>query len=129
MKQKRSYKIDRALILQLLRSGILTIGVGFDNTIKIFMRGNELTQRINNRQRSERGDPRVDVCYDSKKISIHISHLVWMFYTDCVLPEDFEIHHLDENPLNNIYHNIIAVHKKDHLKIHLIEESLEDAPF
>ncbi len=78
----------------------------------------EITQRVNKRRGSERGDPRVDLCNKGFRVSINVSHLAWMVYTKQVLPPNFEIHHIDENPLNNHPSNLIAVHKLDHLKLH-----------
>lgn len=78
----------------------------------------ELKQRINKRRGSNRGDPRVDLCNEGKRISFSVSRLLWMSRTRTTVPIDFEIHHLDENPTNNSWTNIVAVHKTDHLKFH-----------
>lgn len=33
-------------------------------------------------------------------------------------PDDFDIHHLDEDPHNDDYENLISLHKDDHKKLH-----------
>ena len=86
-----------------------------------------LSQRNNVRKRSDRGDPRVDIRFENKRKSIHVSHLVWMVNTQMCIPKDFEIHHRDENPRHNIFTNLLCVHKLDHLKLHADE--VDDIPF
>lgn len=87
--------------------------------------GRKLVQRINKRRRCEHGDPRVDLYYGGKRASVHVSHLIWMWHTNVVLPDGFQVHHRDEDPTNNKFSNLIAVHPLDHTKLH----SMEEAPF
>ena len=89
--------------------------------------GRKLAQRINKRKRCTHGDPRVDLCHEGKRTSIHVSHLIWMWNTNCVLPDGFEVHHRDEDPTNNNFDNLIAVHPLDHGKLHA--EVKEEVPF
>ena len=84
----------------------------------------ELTQRINKRSRSNRGGNRVDVRYQGYRISIHVSHLVWMSHTEQLLPPGYEIHHKDEDPTNDRWENLIALHPLDHLKFHKQESQV-----
>jgi len=35
------------------------------------------------------------------------------------IPPNFVIHHIDEDKNNNQYYNLILLHKKDHIRIHL----------
>ena len=38
-----------------------------------------------------------------------------------VLPEHLEVHHIDENPLNNVLDNLALVTKAGHMKIHSLQ--------
>lgn len=113
-------------VLQWIQDGVFQIECG-----SIIKNGRELAQRINKRNRSERGDPRVDLYHDKKRRSCNVSHLVWMQHTGRVLPDGFEIHHRDENPLNNCFSNLICVHSLDHEKLHYqsVTVSEDEVPF
>jgi len=89
--------------------------------------GRKLVQRINKRKRCEHGDPRVDLYYGGKRASVHVSHLIWMWNTGVVIPEGWQVHHKDEDPTNNNWTNLIAVHPIDHEKLHA--EAKEEVPF
>lgn len=89
--------------------------------------GRLLAQRINKRKRCEHGDPRVDLICGGKRTSIHVSHLIWMWNTNSVLPDGFEVHHRDEDCTNNDFNNLIAVHPIDHSKLHASAD--EEVPF
>jgi len=58
--------------------------------------------------------------------SIAIQRLVWMAGTMNVIPNNFEIHHLDCDSTNNVFSNLLCVHKIDHKKLHT---DSEDIPF
>lgn len=109
------YISDPTFILNLFDLQILEIE---ENPVKILRKGKELKPTLNLRKRSLRGDPRVDIFYNKQRKSINISHLVWMYHTRMVIPNGFEIHHIDENPENNNFSNLICVHCLDHLKLH-----------
>ena len=115
--------VTKQEILEWLQDGTFTIADGKVYTSS----GRELTQRINKRKRCEHGDPRVDLCYGGQRVSVHVSHLIWMWHTDCVLPDGFQVHHRDEDPTNNSFDNLIAVHPLDHEKLHANAE--EEVPF
>lgn len=84
----------------------------------------ELTQRILKRRGSERGAYRVDIRFNNKRISIHVSHLIWMSNTGRTLPEGFEIHHINEDPTDDRWSNIIAIYSLDHPKLHVKDEEV-----
>jgi len=110
-------------ILKWLQDGTFTIEDG-----KVYSsRGRELVQRINKRKRCEHGDPRVDLYYGGERASINVSHLIWMWHTNMVVPDGFEVHHRDEDPTNNNWTNLLAVHSLDHTKLHA--EDKEEVPF
>lgn len=113
--------VTKQEVLEWLQDGIFTIADGEVYSSS----GRKLTQRINKRRRCEHGDPRVDLVYGGKRTSIHVSHLIWMWNTGVVIPDGFEIHHRDEDPLNNAWSNLIAVHPMDHGKLHAgVEEEV-----
>lgn len=116
-------KVSKQEVLEWLQSGVFYIADG-----QIYTRaGRQLVQRINKRRGCEHGDPRVDLYYEGMRRSINVSHLVWMWHTNVVIPDGFEIHHQDEDPTNNSFDNLIAVHPVDHAKLHAVEE--EALPF
>lgn len=51
-----------------------------------------------------------------RKIALH--KLVWMAGTRSLVPENFEVHHRDNDTRNNSFINLMAIHKIDHKKIH-----------
>lgn len=115
--------VTKQEVLDWLQDGAFSIADG-----EIYTRaGRQLVQRINKRKRCEHGDPRVDLIYGGKRTSINVSHLIWMWHTNSVLPDGFEIHHRDEDCTNNDFNNLIAVHPIDHGKLHAGVE--EEAPF
>lgn len=116
----RTYRTNKRTVLRWFKQGVFTVDL---NTGIVRKGSKNLKQRTNKRQRSERGDPRVDLCHNNTKCSIHISHIVWMVYHNRILPKDFEIHHLDEDPLNNVPENLVAVFKHDHHKLHQSDNS------
>lgn len=111
-------------ILKWLAKGVFCVG---DDGEIYTEAGRKLAQRINKRKRCEHGDPRVDLYHKGKRASVHVSHLIWMWNTNIALPDGFEIHHRDEDPMNNNFSNLIAVHPLDHTKLHA--ESQEEVPF
>jgi hypothetical protein len=111
-------KVTKHEVLEWLKDGIFSIVDGQVYSSS----GRQLVQRINKRRGCQHGDPRVDLKYDGKRRSIHVSHLVWMWGTKSVIPDKFEIHHWDEDPTNNDFSNLIAVHPIDHVKLHACEE-------
>lgn len=44
--------------------------------------------------------------------------LVWISVTGEFPPPRFEIHHDDEDPTNNTWHNLYCMHPNDHDKLH-----------
>ncbi len=116
--------VTKQEILDWLQKGVFTIADGEVYSLS----GRKLVQRINKRKRCEHGDPRVDLVYGGKRTSAHVSHLIWMWHTNTVLPDGFEIHHRDEDPTNNNFSNLIAVHPMDHVKLHACGVE-EEVPF
>lgn len=107
---------------------IFSVLVDEDGNADVYKGDRKLTQRINSRKGMEGGDPRVTLSHDGSKRDCNVSQLVWMCNTSCVIPDDFEVHHIDENPLNNSFENLLLVHKNDHPKLHRgsVPEEWED---
>jgi hypothetical protein len=106
-------ELNKTVILYLIKKGILIV----ENS-KVYKNGRLLTQRKNKRRRSISWDPRIDICYRGRNMGINLSQLTWMYHYRQVIPVNFEIHHLDEDSLNNDISNLIAIHKCDHYKLH-----------
>lgn len=122
------YGLSKEAVLFMFLCETLTIIIDEVGHAKIFKCKKELTQRINNRKGMETGDPRVDICHEKLKVSMHVSQLVWMYFSNSVIPHNFEIHHIDENILNNSYDNLLCLHYADHRKFHK-KQLFEEAPF
>lgn len=124
--RKPSKPATKSQVLEWLRAGVYTV----DGT-RIYKGDVELVQRINKRRTSHNGDARVDLYHEGCRISMHVSHLVWMSNTNQVLPKGFEIHHDDEDCTNNQWYNLICVHPLDHNKLHRTSWSIpdDDIPF
>lgn len=80
-----------------------------DHLLKPFSRPNQLHQFVR----------LFDHQYSS---SIGVGRLVWMSVTKEVIPNNWEIHHIDQNPLNNSWGNLQCLHPLDHQKLHKSEE-------
>ena len=120
---------SKEVVLQWIIDGIFTVC----STGQIHKGNRILTPRVNKRRGMEGGDLRVDLRYKNKRRSVNVSHLVWMDNTHKVIPQDFEIHHRDEDSSNNSWNNLLCVHSLDHQKLHNSESidapSCRDVPF
>lgn len=68
------------------------------------------------------------VCGYNKR-TISRARLVYMAATDALIPEGFEVHHLDGDRYNDAFSNLICVSKVDHLKLHnAYKPPTNDAP-
>lgn len=47
-----------------------------------------------------------------------LHQIIWMVGNDAVIPEGYEIHHIDGDKLNNSIHNLQLLSKKEHLSLH-----------
>lgn len=115
---------DKATVLRWIQEGVFRVEDG-----KVFKGDKELTQRENTRQRCDHGDPRVDLWHEGLRRSIHVSALVWMFHTGCVVPNGFEIHHWNEDINDNSWENLYCLHSMDHAKIHNLDTEDAEIPF
>ncbi len=116
-------KVTLETVFRWLQEGVFEVHEGG----KIYKGDRLLAQRINPRNRMKEGDPRVDLFHESVRRSCHVSQLIWMFGADQAIPEGFEIHHRDEDCLNNDFSNLICVCSMDHSKLHKSLSGLEES--
>lgn len=118
----RSFKrINDQGVLRLLQSGVYLVD---RNTGTVY----GPTRRTIKPQRGKRlHHLHIRLYHNGGMRRISLGKLVWMSVTRTVLPRDWEIHHRDENPGNNSWENLIALHKEDHRKLHAAAE--EPIPF
>lgn len=109
-------------VLELLRLKIyevdLETGRVFGTTIK--GRRVEVKQEVNGKAGDYLGI-RIKCKGRRRKIAVHV--LVWMAGTLSIRPTNWQVHHLDENPLNNTFTNLICLHPMDHQKFHAEDET------
>lgn len=122
-KRPKTPNATMAEVCRWIKAGVFYVEHG-----EVYKGDYKLAQRINQRRGSEHGDPRVDLWHDSKRRSCHVSQLAWMQQTRRPIPRGFEIHHFDQNPLNNEPENLFCCHPLDHQKIHAVEPA-EAVPF
>lgn len=123
LKKAKPKPVSKQEVLGWLQDGAFTIANG-----EVYTRaGRKLVQRMNNRKGCDHGDARVDLKYDGKRKSMHVSQLVWMWGTNSTIPDGYEIHHRDEDPNNNDFDNLMCLHPIDHAKMHAVSE--EPLPF
>lgn len=83
--------------------------------------------------KEERGGRRrfVRLHINGRRRGISLARLVWISVVGVPVPEGFEIHHEDRNPLNDAWGNLICLHSLDHHKQHYGEraETEEPVPF
>lgn len=61
-----------------------------------------------------------------KAIAVH--RLVWMSVTMTPIPHGWQVHHLSKDTMDNTWDNLVCLHKKDHDKMHRVEDE-EPVPF
>jgi len=67
-----------------------------------------------------RKHPSVRIKINGSRKKVTVCRLIWMASRRDIVPVDFEIHHIDCDPYNNNYKNLIALYKDDHGMIHLL---------
>lgn len=75
-----------------------------------------------------RGALHVRIWFGGRRRMCPVAALVWMVGANDVVPPNYEVHHRDENILNNSWENLVCLHKSDHHKIHELISSTE-TPF
>lgn len=63
--------------------------------------------------------------------TISLGLLVWMAEAGTTLPPEFEVHHMDKCKSNCCWSNLLALHHRDHDKMHVAVSfaDQEDVPF
>ena len=74
---------------------------------------------------------RIEIRDGGRKRTIILAKLVYMAGARIVVPNGFEIHHLDFDRYNDEFENLVMLTIKDHLKIHRMFEGVveEEVPF
>lgn len=102
-------------IVQLLNDGTYTVDLA---TAEVRTRSGDLLKHRHKKGRGDEKRPCVRLFSSPKSREISVSILVWIAGTRSVVPEGFEIHHMDENWRNNAFVNLLCVHGVDHDKLH-----------
>lgn len=115
-------RVTEEAILDAIRDG--TFAVNLD-TGAVSSRGRVL------RPFSNRTDRRqfVRLHLAGRRRGIAVARLVWMAATLQLIPEGWEVHHQDENPGNDAWGNLLALHPLDHRKKHGQAATDDDVPF
>ena len=107
-------------ILELLKSKVYDVDLV---TGKVYglSRGSpvEIKQEIGGKDSNYLG---VRIKYKRKRRKIAVHVLVWMAGTLSIRPPKWQVHHIDEDPLNNAFSNLACLHPIDHLKFHERDE-------
>ena len=76
---------------------------------------------------SKYSTPFVRLYYRDKCRCVAFSHVVWMVRSGCDIPDGWEIHHVNGDPLDNRFENLVCVTPEDHRKLH--GAAVEEIPF
>lgn len=111
-------QIPDSELLALLVSGDLVVGLDNPETIALFgrtVKGYFIGAYARNPERKRFA---FGFQIAGRRRTIVRSKLVYLAGSLREIPEDFEIHHLDEDRFNDEYGNLIALHGDDHRKLH-----------
>jgi hypothetical protein len=71
----------------------------------------------------------VRMYYNGKRKTSAVHRLVWRAATGCVIPKEYEVHHIDGDVNNNRFNNLLCLHRLDHRKLHSPNDTEDDVPF
>ena len=57
-------------------------------------------------------------CKEHYRLNVNLHRLVWMYFYG-EIPNDYAVHHIDENPHNNDISNLLALSHADHNRLHM----------
>ena len=72
-----------------------------------------------------KGDGRIRAYIKSMKCVVSYPKLLMAVHLGRDLDDDEEVHHIDENPLNNDLSNLVVMPKSEHAKLHGEEKRIE----
>ena len=107
-------QITDAELLQWLDDGSLIVPLDCPERIEVF--GRSVTAFLI----SKKTNPRYgfSLRIDGRRRTIVRNKLVWLSGARREVPDGFEIHHRDENRLNDEWSNLICIYGDDHRKLH-----------
>lgn len=104
-------------LLGLIESGDIVVGLDNPETISVFGRSNR-AYLIGGGGKRNAPDSHKRWAFGFKiqgrRRTIVRAKLVYLAGSRRPIPNDFDIHHLDEDPYNDDYENLISLHKDDH---------------
>jgi hypothetical protein len=106
-------KMTQKELLEIIQLGIVSVDLQTGNVIK---NGHILKNFCFPGKNFDR--PLVRIYHCAKLIRILVHQIVWIAGTGREIPPGFEIHHMDEDPTNNKFENLICVSRADHMKLH-----------
>lgn len=129
---KRSITDDE--LLELLACGVLEVDI---QTAEVKCRGKALKPSETGLGLKTNTRMRISIRAFGKQRRIVRSRLVYMAATLRLIPDGYELHHVDEDRYNDSFHNLILLTAEDHLKLHQLFKYenrpsavlLTDAPF
>lgn len=121
-------------LLELLVCGVLEVDI---KTAEVKCRGSALKPTIVGTAGDNGTRYRLSIRWAGRKRTIVRSRLVYMAATLRLIPDGYELHHVDEDRYNDSFHNLILLTAEDHLKLHQLFKYenrpsavlLTDAPF
>lgn len=102
-------------LLELLVCGILEVDI---KTAEVKCRGKLLKPTIVGTAEVNGTRYRLSIRSEGRKRSIVRSRLVYMAATLQVIPEGYELHHVDGDRYHDSFHNLVLITIEDHLKLH-----------
>ena len=115
-------QITDAELLQWLDDGSLIVPLDCPERIEVF--GRTVTAFLIGRKQTPRYG--FSLRRNGRRRTIRRAKLVWLSGARRLIPDGFEIHHKDENRLNDEWSNLICIYGDDHRKLHEVDE-LADA--
>ena len=118
--KRYSGRLTQHHILQLFRSGAYQL----DGQVVIGKRGTPITVNTSGRYSEYKC---VRLYGFGRYINIPVHKLVWMVNRGIPIPKGFDVHHVDEDPSNNAFENLVLVFSLDHPKLHASADN--EVPF
>lgn len=66
------------------------------------------------------GHLQIGIGYKGRKVTIPLQKAIYETYKQCSIPDGYDIHHKDFNPLNNSIDNLLLISHSEHKTLHNI---------